>query len=124
MHLSESPFNNHRYISISLCSVLLWIAVGVGLCGCRSVSTRGADNNALLARHLDSILHRQDKTKAVYIARVLELPSRREIYGHDIDEPFIPASNLKLFTTSTGLDRLGPEHGFKTYLLRDGDGLW
>src|SRR5881394_1415492 len=101
-------------ISIPSGRFAAWLIVAAALCGCQS-STRGTrENPSPLGQKLDAILHRQDNTKAVFIARVLELPSRREIYAHDIDAPFIPASNLKLFTTSTGLDRFGPDHVFKT----------
>src|SRR5437762_1082504 len=65
------------------------------LCSCQSARTVSRQT---LAAKLDSILNRQSQTKAIYVARVLELPSRRELYAHDIDTPVKPASNMKLFT--------------------------
>ncbi len=39
------------------------------------------------------------------------------------DQPMIPASNMKLFTTGAALHVLGPDFEFTTRLLRDGDRL-
>ena len=57
-------------------------------------------------------------------ARVIDLPSRDELYARDIDVPFIPASNMKLPVSAADLDMLGVEHTLKTYLASDGDDLW
>lgn len=81
------------------------------------------DTTALAAR-LDAVLSRQASAGAIYYARVIELPSQREIYARRADEPTTPASNLKLLTSATGLDLFGAQHTFKTYLALDGDDLW
>jgi len=39
------------------------------------------------------------------------------LYEHDADKTFLPASNLKLFTTAAALDRLGPDFHYETHLL-------
>jgi D-alanyl-D-alanine carboxypeptidase/D-alanyl-D-alanine-endopeptidase (penicillin-binding protein 4) len=90
------------------------------LVGCAS-KYRGED--PALGAALEKALSAHDG-KARFTARVIELPSRRELYAHNCDAPFIPASNGKIFTSSTGLDRFGPNHTFKTYLAMDGDDLW
>ena len=63
-------------------------------------------------------------TGAVYTARVVELSTGRELYAHDIDVPFTPASNMKIPVTAAGLDIFGTQHTFKTYLAKEGDDLW
>ncbi len=89
--------------------------------GC--ISQQGAREVALRSR-LDEILTRLDDTGATVTARVIELPGRHELYARDIDEPYTPASNMKLPVSATGLDMFGIDHSFETYLCRDGDDLW
>jgi D-alanyl-D-alanine carboxypeptidase/D-alanyl-D-alanine-endopeptidase (penicillin-binding protein 4) len=44
------------------------------------------------------------------------------LFRHESDAPFMPASNLKLVTTSAFLDRFGPDFKFRTVLLmKDAD---
>jgi D-alanyl-D-alanine carboxypeptidase/D-alanyl-D-alanine-endopeptidase (penicillin-binding protein 4) len=45
------------------------------------------------------------------------------IFRHNSDIPLIPASNLKLATTSAALEKLGPNFKFRTVLARRGDDL-
>lgn len=47
----------------------------------------------------------------------------KETYSHDALVPKVPASNLKLATTSAALDHFGPEFKFRTVLFRHGDDL-
>ena len=47
----------------------------------------------------------------------------RILFRHNSDIPLIPASNLKLITTSAAMDALGPDFQFRTLLLRRGDDL-
>ena len=57
-------------------------------------------------------------------ARVVELPSGRELYARDVDVPYTPASNMKVPVSAAGLDMFGGDHVFMTYLAIDGDDLW
>src|SRR5687768_1917590 len=73
-------------------------------------SGRGAPD-PVLSKQLNEILHRRDnRGDAKYISRVVDLSTGRELYGQDIDTPFIPASNGKLAVTAAALDRLGSKH--------------
>ncbi len=45
------------------------------------------------------------------------------IYAHNPDLPLMPASNMKLLTTSAALDTLGPDFHFQTLLLQRGEDL-
>ncbi len=91
------------------------------LTGC--VGPRIAHDPKLAAR-LDLVLNRYAEKGAVIHARVIELPSRCEIYARRIDQPCTPASNFKLLTSAAGLDMFGANHRVKTYLAMDGDDLW
>ncbi|MCY2954602.1 MAG: D-alanyl-D-alanine carboxypeptidase/D-alanyl-D-alanine-endopeptidase [Planctomycetota bacterium] len=77
-----------------------------------------------LATTLDEVLNRLAHTGAVCSARVLDLQTGRELYAAKVDEPLMPASNLKLLTSAAALDRFGAGHTFKTYLAIDGEDLW
>ena len=91
-----------------------------------AVSTPAATQPAAdpLAARLRPLLHRLDSARAVVAARVIELPSGRELYAERADEAVIPASNMKLPVSAAVLDRFGPDHELKTYLAVDGDDLW
>lgn len=101
----------------------IFIICLVFLAGCAHQAPKP---DPVLTGRIDEILHRQDGRQAQlhFGARVVDLASGREIYGHDIDEPLMPASNGKLAVGATGLDMFGPSHTFKTYLARDGYDLW
>ncbi len=45
------------------------------------------------------------------------------IFRHESELPLIPASNLKVITTSAALDAFGPDFRFRTVLARHGDDL-
>ena len=47
----------------------------------------------------------------------------RLLFTHNADQPFIPASNMKLVTTAAAIDVLGADFRFRTMLLRRGDDL-
>jgi D-alanyl-D-alanine carboxypeptidase/D-alanyl-D-alanine-endopeptidase (penicillin-binding protein 4) len=109
--------NSTRRFSIGLMLVLLPVAVA----GCVSPQAR---HDAELAERLDAILARHSDSGAIFTARVVELPTRREVYARNIDQPFTPASNMKIPVSAAGLDMFGLEHTFKTWLVLDGDDLW
>ncbi len=79
---------------------------------------------AELPARLHSILNRLEKTGATYTSRIVLWPQGREIFAHDCDAPYTPASNMKILTSTTALDLLGADCTLKTYLARDGDDLW
>ncbi len=79
---------------------------------------RGAD----LKTRVDELLV---KTPAVANAfaglQVVSLATGRVLYAHDADRLFVPASNMKLFTTALALVRLGPQYRFKTQIGADAE---
>jgi serine-type D-Ala-D-Ala carboxypeptidase/endopeptidase (penicillin-binding protein 4) len=79
------------------------------------VATQPASNvsghDETLAKRIDAIF---DGTGATAAVRVIELPSRRELYAREADRPVMPASNMKLVTTAMALDHFGPDHKFET----------
>ena len=53
---------------------------------------------------------------------VVELSSGKTIYRLNEDRMFLPASNMKLFTSALALMRLGPDRTFVTRVLLDASG--
>jgi D-alanyl-D-alanine carboxypeptidase/D-alanyl-D-alanine-endopeptidase (penicillin-binding protein 4) len=50
---------------------------------------------------------------------VVELESGKVLYARDADHLFIPASNMKMFTTAAALEKLGPDYVFHTTVESD-----
>lgn len=53
-------------------------------------------------------------------AVVTSLSRGETLFSHNPDSPFLPASTLKLFTTTLAFERLGVHYTFSTDVLRDG----
>jgi D-alanyl-D-alanine carboxypeptidase/D-alanyl-D-alanine-endopeptidase (penicillin-binding protein 4) len=53
---------------------------------------------------------------------VVDLATGKTLYHHNEERLFLPASNMKLFTTALALLRLGPDYRFVTRLSRDPSG--
>ncbi len=99
---------------------LFSLIIVAALTGCAADRGRQRDLDA----KLDEVLRDRAAPQTLLAARVIELPTRRELYASGDDQPMIPASNMKLFITSAALDFFGADHVFKTYFALDGDDLW
>src|SRR5438876_6030965 len=82
-----------------------------------------ADLNA----DVNAILHEKLLTKSDVGIEIVKLSSGKDrsttIFRHNSEIPLIPASNLKIATTSAFLEKLGPNFKFRTLLVRRGDDL-
>ncbi len=71
-----------------------------------------------LGPRLDAIANRPELRRArlgvVVETQAQAQTGRRLIYGRDRDAYFVPASNIKLFTTAAALQRLGPTYTTRT----------
>lgn len=54
---------------------------------------------------------------------VVDLNTGETLYQRNIKHPFIPASNMKLFSDATALLALGPDYHFQTQLSTDADSI-
>jgi D-alanyl-D-alanine carboxypeptidase/D-alanyl-D-alanine-endopeptidase (penicillin-binding protein 4) len=90
--------------------------------------------SADLAGEIRAVLNENYFKKAEVGIAIIDLSSDaappKSIFRHQSDIPLMPASNLKLLTTSAALDRLGGDFKFRTtllvhdqdvYLIGDGD---
>ncbi|MEA2710407.1 MAG: hypothetical protein QOF78_3008 [Phycisphaerales bacterium] len=98
------------------------ILIAVLTCFAALASTARAD----LTGDIKAVLRDKYLSKAdvgIAIARLPDGGGRPEVlFRADSDIPLIPASNLKLVTTSAFIDRVGPDFKFRTVLLmKDAD---
>ncbi len=74
---------------------------------------------AQLALDLGSILDRASRGGAWGVS-VVSLNYGDTLFERNADRQLLPASTMKLFTSSVALDRLGPDYRFVTEVLREG----
>jgi D-alanyl-D-alanine carboxypeptidase/D-alanyl-D-alanine-endopeptidase (penicillin-binding protein 4) len=72
-----------------------------------------------LDRRIDKILSSSDARRGAWGIEVVELPSGRPLYQRDADHLFIPASNMKMFSTAAALEKLGPDYTSRTTVESD-----
>jgi D-alanyl-D-alanine carboxypeptidase/D-alanyl-D-alanine-endopeptidase (penicillin-binding protein 4) len=72
-----------------------------------------------LARQIEAILRRSEARRGHWGVEVARLSDGAVLYARDADRLFLPASNMKLFTTAAALERLGPDFVFRTTVESD-----
>ncbi len=80
-----------------------------------------AQPRSLVASRIAEILEDEDFSSAYWGALVVDLDTGDRIYESNAYGRFIPASNMKLFTTAAALDALGPRFRYATRLYADGE---
>lgn len=95
--------------------------------GCVLAAMFCATSRAELAGDIEAILRDKLLQKASVGIEIVRMgksdAESRTLYEHEATTPLMPASNLKLTTTSAGLDRFGPNFKFHTTLLLHHDDL-
>jgi len=74
-----------------------------------------------LRSQLDDSFNDQNFSSAIWGVFIKSLKTGEVIYKRNADKLFIPASNLKLFTSSAALMLLGPDYSFETNILANGE---
>jgi serine-type D-Ala-D-Ala carboxypeptidase/endopeptidase (penicillin-binding protein 4) len=67
-----------------------------------------------LSASIDSIIDESELSSARWGVSVISLSSGKEVYGRNASERFIPASNMKIYTTGVALDLLGADYRWRT----------
>jgi D-alanyl-D-alanine carboxypeptidase/D-alanyl-D-alanine-endopeptidase (penicillin-binding protein 4) len=80
---------------------------------------RHAAKESSLDLRIDQILRTSDARRGFWGIEVVELPSGNLLYRRDAQHLYIPASNLKMFTTAAALEKLGPDYVFRTTVESD-----
>jgi len=74
---------------------------------------------ATLDRRIDDILGKSDAQRGFWGIEVVNLASGELLYDRDSNHLFLPASNMKMFTTAAALEKLGPDYVFRTTVESD-----
>lgn len=69
---------------------------------------------ASLAQSIDSVIDQSELASARWGVSVISLTTGREVYGRNAGQLFIPASNMKIYTTGVALDLLGANYRWRT----------
>src|SRR5215831_5708578 len=77
-----------------------------------AVSAPAGDNG--LAREIDRLLSQTEMKQARFGVFVMSGKDGRVLYAHNSDQLFMPASNLKVYTTAVALDSLGADYRWRT----------
>lgn len=69
---------------------------------------------ARLDQRIEAILRRTEAKRGFWGIEVVRLPQGEVLYSRNADHLFLPASNMKLFTTAAAIEKLGPDFVFHT----------
>lgn len=72
-----------------------------------------------LGPHIDFILRQAEAERGFWGIEVVRLSDGKILYKKNEDHLFMPASNMKLFTTAAALEKLGPDYVFRTTVESD-----
>ena len=75
--------------------------------------------NRALDRKIDALLGTSDAQRGFWGLEVVDLKSARVLYARNADHLFLPASNMKMYTTAAALEKLGPDYVFHTTVEGD-----
>jgi len=89
-------------------------------CGARKQSTASKKATARFAARVGDLLGTAPASKGDWGLLIVDAESGETLYEQNADRYFVPASNMKLFTTALALAKLGPEHRFHTTLETQG----
>ena len=78
-----------------------------------------AHRKSALDRRIDTLLATNDAGRGSWGIEVVDLASGKLLYERDANRLFIPASNMKMFTTAAALEKLGPDYVFRTTVESD-----
>lgn len=111
--------------------ILPLMAISIGLNTVFTFDVK-AENKIVLAENInldysslrkqieDYIYNNQDLKEAYIAVAIKDLNNNQAIYSLNADKTFIPASNMKVFTTLLSLEKLGADYKFSTKVLTDG----
>ncbi len=99
-----------RFVAVTLAVAILTIASG------RAMATE----TVALGPQLDALFDNPIWSNARWGVKIIDLDTSKTLYERDPAKGFMPASNLKLYTTAAALEYLGPDYRFETNLYITG----
>jgi D-alanyl-D-alanine carboxypeptidase/D-alanyl-D-alanine-endopeptidase (penicillin-binding protein 4) len=118
------PSRLRRLPALVLVAVMVELAASAGV---RATPAERAPRPApgaaqpALASEINAIIQGGNAENAFWGIQIRALDTGEVLYEHNPQQAFLPASNMKLFTSATALAALGPEHRYKTTLYFDGE---
>jgi serine-type D-Ala-D-Ala carboxypeptidase/endopeptidase (penicillin-binding protein 4) len=85
-------------------------------CGPKKQSASSKKARARFAARVEALLGTAPTNKGEWGLLIVDAESGETLYEQSADKYFVPASNMKLFTTALALAKLGPEYRFHTTL--------
>lgn len=96
------------------------ILASVGVFAIGAVCFAGDSERAALTKQLDQIFEAPAWRNAQWGVMVLDLDTSDVLYQRQADKAFMPASNLKLYTTAAALKTLGSNYRYETKFFVNG----
>jgi D-alanyl-D-alanine carboxypeptidase/D-alanyl-D-alanine-endopeptidase (penicillin-binding protein 4) len=95
-------------------------ALSPACCGAKKPSLAAKRATAKFASRAEALLATPPTSKGEWGMLIVDAESGETLYEQNADKYFVPASNMKLFTTALALAKLGPESRFRTTLETHG----
>lgn len=95
----------------------------IGRFALASAAAAMAAHGADLSQSLDALINSSPLAARASIGiHVVSLTTGKPLYARNENRFFLPASNMKLFTTALALEKLGPDYRFETRLMEEPSG--
>ena len=102
-------------------NIILFITLSAVLINCNRTVLRELSSTDILKENIAEIFEDPNFYVANWGVYIESLETGEVIFRQNPYKLFMPASNMKLFTTSAVLARLGPDYTYKTRLLKRGE---
>ncbi|MEM6288313.1 MAG: D-alanyl-D-alanine carboxypeptidase/D-alanyl-D-alanine-endopeptidase [Bacteroidota bacterium] len=100
---------------------MLRLLPAVALLLAAAAAAQPTSTRAGLAERIDAVLDVEAFDDAYWGALVVDAETGEVLYNRNGARRFVPASNMKLFSTAAALDALGPDFRYETQLFVEGD---
>ncbi|MFN2512675.1 MAG: D-alanyl-D-alanine carboxypeptidase/D-alanyl-D-alanine-endopeptidase [Pyrinomonadaceae bacterium] len=82
--------------------------------GVSQATSDSTDSPASLSQAIDSVIDQSELASARWGVSVISVTSGKVVYARNAAQLFIPASNMKIYTTGVALDLLGTDYRWRT----------